>query len=82
VLLDNMDPAGVADAVAVAHREAPGAVLTEVSGGITRATVGDYAAAGPDRISVGALTHSAPVLDLGLDLVETHPTDTTDEGRH
>ena len=34
-----------------------------------RATVGDYAAAGPDRISVGALTHSAPVLDLGLDLV-------------
>jgi nicotinate-nucleotide pyrophosphorylase len=33
--------------------------------------VGEYAAAGPDRISVGALTHSAPVLDLGLDLVWT-----------
>ena len=71
VLLDNMDPAGVAAAVALAHREAPGPILTEVSGGVTLGTVGDYAAAGPDRISVGALTHSAPVLDLGLDLLAT-----------
>ncbi len=36
---------------------------------MTLATVGAYAAAGPDRISVGALTHSAEVLDLGLDLI-------------
>lgn len=71
VLLDNMAPPSVVEAIAVAHREAPGAVLTEVSGGMTLDTVGAYAAAGPDRISVGALTHSAPALDLGLDLVST-----------
>jgi nicotinate-nucleotide pyrophosphorylase (carboxylating) len=71
VLVDNMAPAMVRDAIAVAHREAPGAILTEVSGGITLETVGAYAAVGPDRISVGAITHSAPVLDLGLDLVST-----------
>ena len=78
VLLDNMDPAGVAEAVAVARREASGAIVTEVSGGITRATVGEYAAAGADRISVGALTHSAPVLDLGLDLLATDGTPAPD----
>jgi nicotinate-nucleotide pyrophosphorylase (carboxylating) len=44
-------------------------VLTEVSGRVYLDNVGDYAAAGPDRISVGALTHSAAVLDLGLDLI-------------
>jgi nicotinate-nucleotide pyrophosphorylase (carboxylating) len=49
--------------------ESTGSILTEVSGGITLATVGAYAAAGPDRISIGALTHSAVVLDLGLDLI-------------
>jgi nicotinate-nucleotide pyrophosphorylase (carboxylating) len=69
VLLDNMDPAAVAEAVRRAHLDAPGPILTEVSGGVTLDTIGAYAAAGPDRISVGALTHSAPVLDLGLDLV-------------
>ena len=68
VLLDNMDPATVARAIAVAQAEGSG-VLTEVSGNINLQTIGDYAAAGPDRISVGALTHSAPVLDLGLDLI-------------
>jgi len=36
---------------------------------VTLESIGEYAAAGPDRISVGALTHSATVLDLGLDLV-------------
>jgi nicotinate-nucleotide pyrophosphorylase (carboxylating) len=71
VLLDNMDPATVAEAVAAAHLAAPGPILTEVSGGVTLDTIASYAAAGPDRISVGALTHSAPVLDLGLDLVWT-----------
>jgi nicotinate-nucleotide pyrophosphorylase (carboxylating) len=38
---------------------------------VTLDTIASYAAAGPDCISVGALTHSAPVLDLGLDLVWT-----------
>jgi nicotinate-nucleotide pyrophosphorylase (carboxylating) len=71
VLLDNMDPATVAEAVAAAHLDAPGPILTEVSGGVTLDTIASYAAAGPDRISVGALTHSAPALDLGLDLVWT-----------
>jgi nicotinate-nucleotide pyrophosphorylase (carboxylating) len=71
VLLDNMDPGMVVEAIAVAHVDAPGRILTEVSGGVTLATIGAYAAAGPDRISVGALTHSAPVLDLGLDLLWT-----------
>jgi nicotinate-nucleotide pyrophosphorylase (carboxylating) len=71
ILLDNMDPGDVAKAIAVAQDEAPGAVLSEVSGGVTLATVAAFAGAGPDRISVGALTHSAPVLDLGLDLIWT-----------
>jgi nicotinate-nucleotide pyrophosphorylase (carboxylating) len=69
LLLDNMIPDRVRHAIALAHAKAPGPVLTEVSGGVTLETVGAYAAAGPDRISIGALTHSAPVLDLGLDLI-------------
>lgn len=69
VLLDNMDPAAVAVAVKTARAEAAGSIVTEVSGGVTLESIGEYAAAGPDRISVGALTHSATVLDLGLDLV-------------
>jgi nicotinate-nucleotide pyrophosphorylase (carboxylating) len=72
VLLDNMDPETVADAIRIAHAEGDGAILTEVSGGVTLETIGDFAAAGPDRISVGALTHSATAVDLGLDLVWRH----------
>jgi nicotinate-nucleotide pyrophosphorylase (carboxylating) len=71
VLLDNMDPAMVVEAIGVAHLDAPGPILTEVSGRVSLATIGAYAAAGPDGISVGALTHSAQVLDLGLDLIWT-----------
>jgi len=69
VLLDNMDLATVARAIEVAHAESSGPIVTEVSGGVTLQTIGDYAAVGPDRISVGALTHAATVLDLGLDLI-------------
>ena len=64
VLLDNMDPAEVA----AAARLVAGRVPLEVSGRVTLDTVAAYAAAGADLISVGALTHSAPVLDIGLDL--------------
>lgn len=64
VLLDNMDPDTVAAAVALVA----GRVPVEVSGRVTLDTVAAYAAAGADLISVGALTHSAPVLDIGLDL--------------
>jgi nicotinate-nucleotide pyrophosphorylase (carboxylating) len=80
VLLDNMDPAAVAEAVVAAHLDASGPILTEVSGGVTLDTIAAYAAAGPDRISVGALTHSAAVLDLGLDLVST--SDEPHEGKN
>jgi nicotinate-nucleotide pyrophosphorylase (carboxylating) len=65
VLLDNMSPAQVEVAAARAHSRN---VLVEVSGGITLATIGDYARAGADLISVGALTHSAPAVDIGLDV--------------
>jgi nicotinate-nucleotide pyrophosphorylase (carboxylating) len=69
VMLDNMSPEMVSTCVAVVRKMAPsGNVLVEVSGGVTLATAPAYAAAGADLISVGALTHSAPVLDLGLDL--------------
>jgi nicotinate-nucleotide pyrophosphorylase (carboxylating) len=75
VLLDNMNPATIVEAVKVARLDAPGPILTEVSGRMSLESVGAYAAAGPDRISVGALTHSAPGLDLGLDLVWTRGAD-------
>ncbi len=65
VLLDNMSPAQVEVAAARAHGRG---VLVEVSGGITLATIADYARAGADLISVGALTHSAPAVDIGLDV--------------
>jgi nicotinate-nucleotide pyrophosphorylase (carboxylating) len=64
VLLDNMDPSQVAAAVAVVGGRAP----VEVSGRIGLEDVAAYAEAGADLISVGSLTHSAPVLDIGLDL--------------
>jgi len=65
IMLDNMTPQEVADAVKVIN----GAVAVEVSGRIALETVGDYARIeGVHYISVGALTHSAPVLDIGLDL--------------
>ncbi len=71
VMCDNMTPEGVAEAVRLvrAHpRGASGAVLVEASGGVTLETVAAFAAAGADVISSGALTSSAPVLDIGLDL--------------
>ena len=72
VLLDNMTPAQVAEAVAVAdeHAAATGRrrPLLEISGGITLETVTRYVSLGADTISVGGLTNSAPVLDIGLDI--------------
>ncbi len=71
VLLDNMTPDEVESCVGLV-RSLPGGsqVLVEVSGGVTLATAGAYAAAGADLVSVGALTHSSPTLDLGFDLRE------------
>lgn len=71
VLLDNMDPDTVRRCVeAAAERQGglPRRTLLEVSGGVTLDTIGAYSATGVDMISVGAITNSAPVLDLGLDL--------------
>jgi nicotinate-nucleotide pyrophosphorylase (carboxylating) len=63
VLLDNMTPARVIEAVAVLG----GAIPVEVSGGVQLHTVRAYAEAGADYVSIGAITHSAPILDLALD---------------
>jgi nicotinate-nucleotide pyrophosphorylase (carboxylating) len=68
LLLDNMDPARLREAVALRDRPGArdGAPGLEASGGITLANVATVAAAGVDFISVGALTHSAPALDLSM----------------
>jgi nicotinate-nucleotide pyrophosphorylase (carboxylating) len=66
VLLDNMTPAQLREAVRRRDAQARGVVL-EASGGVTLATVRAIAEAGVERISIGALTHSAPALDIALD---------------
>jgi nicotinate-nucleotide pyrophosphorylase (carboxylating) len=64
VLLDNMGP----DLLREAVRRVAGRMATEASGGVNLDTVKAIAETGVDMISVGALTHSAPVLDFGLDI--------------
>ena len=66
VMLDNMTPSEMAEAVKVVGRRA----LTEASGGITLENVREVAATGVDRISVGALTHSVMGLDISLELLD------------
>ncbi len=73
LLLDNMTPeearrcvATIDDHSAAVGRRRP---LIELSGGITLETIGTYAAVGADLVSSGSLTNSAPVLDIGLDVV-------------
>ena len=63
LLLDNMRPAQIREVA----RELGDRIFLEASGGITLETVREYAEAGVDVISVGALTHSAPALDISLD---------------
>lgn len=63
VLLDNMSIEQLESAVKLCR----GKVITEASGGVTLETVRRIAETGVDRISIGALTHSAPALDLALD---------------
>lgn len=65
VLLDNMSPETVA--LAAERARAKGAFV-EVSGGVTLERVAAFAKAGADAISIGALTHSAPAVDLALDV--------------
>jgi nicotinate-nucleotide pyrophosphorylase (carboxylating) len=66
VLLDNMEVEEVARCVAL--RGSSARPLLEASGRVSLETIGALAATGVDLISVGALTHSAPVLDIGLDI--------------
>ncbi|HEX7168860.1 MAG TPA: carboxylating nicotinate-nucleotide diphosphorylase [Acidimicrobiales bacterium] len=67
VMLDNMTPSRVRSAV----KEIAGRAAVEVSGRMSLDTIGDYARIkGVDYVSVGALTHSAPALDIGLDLTD------------
>jgi nicotinate-nucleotide pyrophosphorylase (carboxylating) len=64
VLLDNMTPAQLREAVALVA----GRILTEASGGVTEENVTAVAESGVDVISIGWLTHSAPALDLSLEI--------------
>jgi nicotinate-nucleotide pyrophosphorylase (carboxylating) len=66
VLLDNMNPTTLREAVCLRNELAP-SVRLEASGGITLANVREIADSGVDRISIGALTHSAPALDIAFD---------------
>lgn len=66
IMLDNMVPELLKKAVSLRNKRAPG-VLLEASGGVTLETVRAIAETGVDRISVGAITHSAPALDIALD---------------
>ncbi len=63
ILLDNMSPAQLAEAVRIVD----GRAITEASGGVSIEKVAAIAASGVDLIAIGWLTHSAPTLDIGLD---------------
>jgi nicotinate-nucleotide pyrophosphorylase (carboxylating) len=71
VLLDNFTPEQCAEAVR-RSRAAGGITKLEASGGLSLDVARAYAETGVDYVSVGALTHSAPVLDLGMDLVSAN----------
>jgi nicotinate-nucleotide pyrophosphorylase (carboxylating) len=79
ILLDNMTPSMVREAVGLIK----GRALIEVSGGMTLDKVQAMAAAGADFISIGALTHSAPAVDLSMDIVRRRrsPTSSRQHGR-
>jgi nicotinate-nucleotide pyrophosphorylase (carboxylating) len=72
VMLDNMSPHEVRECVELVRKLVDGSSgtppLVEVSGRVSLDDVAEYAAAGADVISVGAITHSAPALDIGLDI--------------
>ena len=69
ILLDNMTPSKIRQAVKIIKGQA----LVEVSGGITLQNIQDIAKTGIDIISIGALTHSAPAMDLSMDIISTIP---------
>ena len=73
ILLDNFTVPEMAEAVALTG----GRARLEASGGLTLASARPAAETGVDYLAVGALTHSAPALDIGLDLVQAHATSGT-----
>jgi nicotinate-nucleotide pyrophosphorylase (carboxylating) len=68
LLLDNLEPADVKAIVDEVRSQHPTRPLLEISGRVSLETIGAYATTGADLVSIGALTHSAPVLDIGLDI--------------
>lgn len=76
LLLDNMSPDEARAAVAIVDEHVAAHAgrrpLVELSGGITLETVRTFAECGADLVSSGSLTNSAPVLDIGLDVIVTH----------
>ncbi len=71
ILLDNMDCPAMAEAVRLRDGSSRrGRLALEASGGVTLETIRSVAETGVDRIAVGAITHSAPALDIGLDIEE------------
>ncbi|GAB2828453.1 carboxylating nicotinate-nucleotide diphosphorylase [Streptomyces daliensis] len=75
VLLDNFSPEETAAAV----RLVAGRARLESSGRLTLDNAAEYAAAGVDYLAVGSLTHSSPILDIGLDLREAAAAETADD---
>ncbi|MER7177805.1 carboxylating nicotinate-nucleotide diphosphorylase [Streptomyces mesophilus] len=73
ILLDNFTPSETAEAVALTK----GRALLESSGRLTLATARAYAETGVDYLAVGGLTHSSPILDIGLDLREASEDEAT-----
>ena len=67
VLLDNMSPAMLKQAVEIRDASASRSTLLEASGGVTLQTVRAIAESGVNRISIGSLTHSSPAMDIGFD---------------
>lgn len=70
LLCDNMSPAVLASSVQAARAACPDPVEIEATGGLTLEVAAEYARTGVDYLSVGGLTHSSPILDLAIDLVD------------
>ncbi len=69
IMLDNMQPAEIKKCAALIRKNSP-KIKIEISGGITLANIKNFSQLDVDFISVGALTHSAKAVDIGLDVVE------------
>ena len=67
ILLDNMAPALIRRAIRAIRKQKP-STLVEISGGVNLKNVRALARLGPDRISIGRITHSAPALDMSLEI--------------